>query len=214
MMDSMTVRTPTWTLTRAAVAGLALAAGLDVTALAQSREPRVQAGVQLSTVKVGEFDARDTGAGVLVDVRALGPVWAEAALVRYSGEFPGSRGFSQSRVEGLFGGSVGPTIGRLRPFAKAGAGFLRYSGSDGPVVCIAIFPPPLSCQLAAGRTLPAYELGAGVAIFPGSLTFARVEVSRRFVRYPGPSFTSAGGVQQDDFYGRDLRVGFSAGLRF
>ncbi len=215
MMRGMSLVTTRRKATRALVAGVALlAVSMDIGVSAQSRDPRVQAGVQLSTVSVGEFDARDTGAGVLLGVRALGPVWAEAALVRYPGEFPGDRGFSQNRVEGLFGGSVGPTMGRLRPFAKAGAGFLRYADAGGPVACIAIFPPPLSCQLAAGRTLPAYELGAGLAIFPGALTFARVDVSRRFVRYPGPSFTPAGGAQQNDFYGSDLRFGFAAGLRF
>jgi len=192
----------------------AAAALLTATATPLAAQARVMAGVQISTVSVEEFDARDTGAGVLLGVRMLGPVWAEGVLARYSGEFPGNRGFSQNRIEGLFGVSAGPTLGQLRPFVKAGAGFVRYGAADGPFACIAIFPPPLSCQLASGRTLPVYELGAGLAIFPGSLTFARLDVSRRSVRYPGPSFTRAGDVRQDDFYGSDLRLGFSAGFRF
>ncbi|MGE0392236.1 MAG: hypothetical protein AB7I25_00385 [Vicinamibacterales bacterium] len=203
----MRTRSRVWMVAGVAVLGVAVQAPL-------AAQSRVQAGVQLSTVSVGEFDARDTGVGVQAGVRAWGPVWAEAALIRYAGEFPGDRGFSQSRVEGLFGASAGPTIGRLRPFAKAGAGFLRYGGSGGPVVCIAIFPPPLSCELAAGRTLQAYEIGGGLEILPGALTFARLDVSRRVVRYPGPSFTPAGGARAEDFHGRDLRLGFSAGLRF
>lgn len=182
-------------------------------AVQASAQSRFLLGGQVASVSTGEFDTRDTGLGLLVGARVLGPVWGEAVLLRYPGEFPENRPFSQHRVEGLFGASVGPDLGSVRPFVKASAGFVRYGDAGGPVACILIFPPPLSCQLAGGRTLAAYDVGVGISAQPVPMTFLRVDLSRRSVRYPGPSFgTSA--VHDGDFWDGDVRFAVSAGLRF
>ena len=53
-------------------------------------------------------------------------------------------------------------IGRARLFGRLRPGLLRFGEAPGPIACILIFPPPLSCQLAAGKTLFALDVGAGV----------------------------------------------------
>jgi hypothetical protein len=102
-------------------------------------------------------------------------------------------------------------LGPVRPFIKARWGALRVAEASAPIACILIFPPPLSCQLAAGDTLAAMDYGGGVEL-GRRRAFLRVDVSDRAVRYPGPSF--AGTVRNEPFWGHDLRVGLGVGLRF
>ena len=116
-------------------------------------------------------------------------VGVDADVTWYPSDFPDRIAFSRSRVEGLFGVTVGPRMNRVRPFAKAAAGFLKVGATPGAFACIAIFPPPLDCALAGGDTLPAYEIGGGVEIDATSRTFIRAdrhrshpEVSRPDVR--------------------------------
>jgi hypothetical protein len=45
-------------------------------------------------------------------------------------------------------------------------------------------------------------------------SFARVDVSGRWLRYPGPSFTSVPLVREEEFWGGALRLSFGAGVRF
>ena len=99
----------------------------------------------------------------------------------------------------------------MRPFARLRPGFLAFRGE--PVVCILIFPPPLACQLAAGRTVFALDLGGGVELFAGSKTFVRVDAGDRMLKYPGPSFRN-GRATQESFYSHDFRVSAGAGVRF
>lgn len=170
----------------------------------------------MTSVRVDEFDARDAGIGGRIGWSPLDLIGLEAELTYYPGDFPDENdrlGFSRRRVEGLFGVTIGPRLGRVRPFALARAGFLRYGEASGPVACIAIFPPPLDCVLAAGDTLPAYDAGAGVAVFPSRRTFVRLDVSDRIVRYPGPSFAQRR-RHDGDFLSHELRIAIGAGVRF
>lgn len=204
--------------TRLAVLGalvLSVVRASAVSAQVVSREtPRVLVGAQVASVSSGQFDARESGAGVLAGVRWLDGLWVEGTLLRYPGAFAGTRPFSQSRVEALFGVSAGPSLGRLRPFARVGAGVLRMNGAGGPVACILIFPPPLSCTLATGRTLPAWEVGGGLMVTPGQHVFGRVDVGARTVRYPGPSIDGQRHVHDGAFRATDPRLAVSAGVRF
>ena len=129
----------------------------------------------------------------------------------YPASFPNANGFSRSRIEGLFGVTVGPRLPGVRPFARLRPGFLAFRGQS--VVCILIFPPPLSCELARGRTLFALDLGGGVELFPASRAVVRVDVGDRILKYPGPSFRN-GRATQDSFYSHDFRVSAGAGVRF
>ncbi|MEP6783152.1 MAG: hypothetical protein ABI983_05745, partial [Acidobacteriota bacterium] len=139
----------------------------------------------------------------------------DADLSWYPSDFPtGAVPFSGSRIEGLFGVTVGPKIDRIRPFVKAAAGFLDIANTPIAFACVAIFPPPLACVLAGGHTLPAYEIGGGVEIDASSKTCIRADVSDRILKYPGPSFDSNFERRDDGFFGGALRDQFGVGIRF
>jgi hypothetical protein len=177
-------------------------------ALAQDR---FDAGAHVAVARSSEFDATDTGVGGWFSWHPTGLVGAEAEMTFYPSSFPNANGFSSSRIEGLFGVTVGPRFARVRPFARLRPGFLAFRGQ--PVVCILIFPPPLSCELATGRTVFAMDIGGGVELFPTSRTIIRADAGDRVIKYPGPSFRN-GRVSQESFYSHDFRVAVGAGVRF
>ena len=183
---------------------------LVVPAAANAQE-HFDAGPHIAVARSSEFDDNDTGVGGWLSWHPLALLGAEAELTVYPASFPNANGFSRSRIEGLFGVTVGPRLPGVRPFARVRPGFLTFRGQ--PVVCILIFPPPLSCELARGQTLFALDLGGGVELFPGGRAVVRVDVGDRIVKYPGPSFRN-GRATQDSFYSHDLRVAAGAGVRF
>ena len=82
------------------------------------------------------------------------------------------------------------------------------------IPCIAIFPPPLACQLAAGHTAFALDIGGGVEFQTTGSTFVRVDAGDRAVKYPGPTIETDGTVQDESFFSHDFRFQISGGLRF
>lgn len=163
----------------------------------------------------GQFDASDTGVGGRVGWRQ-GPVLGlEAEIVLYPREFPAGRPFSRGRLEGLFGVTAGVTRGRIRPFARLRPGFLTVRESPEPFACILIYPPPLVCVLASGRTLFVLDVGGGADVAVTSRIFLRVDVGDRLVRYPGPVLgTDAHRGRDRSFFGHDLRFALGTGVRF
>jgi hypothetical protein len=161
-----------------------------------------------------EFDGSDLGIGGRVTWKPAPSFGVDADLTWYPSDFPDGTAFTRSRVEGLFGATLGPRLNRVRPFAKAAAGFLKVGATPGAFACIAIFPPPLNCALAGGDTLPAYEIGGGIEIDAASRAFIRADVSDRILKYPGPSFGSDFKVHDEGFFGHGLRLTVGAGVRF
>jgi Leucine carboxyl methyltransferase len=96
----------------------------------------------------------------------------------------------------------------------ARSGFLIVERASRPFACILIFPPPLSCQLGAGRTLPAFDIGGGLELFPTARTFVRLEIGDRVLKYPGTVLDNKGVVRSDSFFSHDFRFAAGAGLRF
>jgi hypothetical protein len=141
-------------------------------------------------------------------------VTVEAEVVHYPSHFPDRPAFSRARLEGLFGVTWGPRLGRVRPFARVRPGFLRVQPAPEPLACIAIFPPPNACELASGRTLMAFDLGGGVDVSVGERTFVRIDAGDRLVRYPGPVFDTDRNVHEDAFFGHDIRIAAAGGIRF
>jgi len=170
------------------------------------------AGAQVTFAHSGEFDSTDTGIGARLSWRLAEMVAADAEIDVFPESFANRTPFSRRRVEGLFGVIAGPRLGSLRPFAKVRPGFARFRGA--PVVCIQIFPPPLSCLLAAGRTLFALDIGGGVDVSTGGPFVVRFDAGDRLLKYPGPSFRGGGRTAQDSFFGHDLRVSVGAGVTF
>jgi hypothetical protein len=174
-----------------------------------------EAGVHLAASQWSEFDGTDLGVGGRFTWHPTSLIGVDADVSWYPSDFPSDRfAFSGSRFEGLFGVTVGPHINRIRPFAKAAAGFLRSSEAPEPFACIAIFPPPLNCLMAAGHTMPAFEIGGGVQVTTTQTTFLRFDVADRIVEYPGPSFGPNFELRDDAFFGHALRFTLGGGLRF
>ena len=116
--------------------------------------------------------------------------------------------------KGLFGVTVGPKFGRMGIFGRLRPGFVIFGDASRPIACIAIFPPPLSCKLAAGDTLFAVDVGGGVDVSLTPRTFVRVDAGDRIVKYPGPTFDVNRTVRSAAFFAHDFRVAAGAGLRF
>ena len=172
------------------------------------------AGIHLAISDSDQFHTRDVGLGGRLSWQPNPLIGVEGELTIFSDVFSDGVAFSDGRVEGLFGATIGPRFGAVRAFAKVRPGFLRYRAADEPIPCIAIFPPPLSCTLAGGRTLFALDLGGGVEIFPSRRTFVRVDVGDRMVRFPASVIDTSGQVRQERFTGHDVRFAFGGGVRF
>jgi hypothetical protein len=181
---------------------------------AQTSSGRIEVGAQVTSVSSGEFDATDTGLGGRVSWRPNSVLGLEAELNVFPRDFPGDRPFSRGRFEGLFGATAGVTFDRFRPFARVRPGFVAVQESPAPFACILIFPPPLTCTLASGRTLAAVDLGGGIDITTTSRTFVRVDLGDRLVRYPGPAFDSDRMIREDPFFVHEFRFAAGAGVRF
>jgi hypothetical protein len=181
-------------------------------AFAQSASERFELGAQFAVIRSSEFEAADLGVGARFSWLPDGLVGVDSEINFYPRGFPSVIPFSNGRIEALFGATVGPRIGAVRPFAKGRAGFLNISGTSQPFVCALIFPPPISCELANGHTLPAFDFGGGFELLTRR-TFARLEIGDRVLRYPGPVLSSSG-VHEHSFFSHDLRLAAGTGLRF
>lgn len=188
--------------------------GCPLMAAAQPAEARLQVGVQFVGVSSDEFDKTDLGVSGGIAWRPVTYLGLEAEMGIYPDEFADAPAFSRRRVEGLFGVSVGPRLGRIRPFVKVRPGFVAFGESPGPIACIAIFPPPLACALASGETVAAFDLGGGIEVFASDRTFLRLDVGDRVVRYPGTVWDSSGMARPNAFLSHDIRVAVGGGWRF
>jgi hypothetical protein len=183
-------------------------------AVAQSDQDRFQIGVQLVGASSSEFDSTDIGAGGRFSVHPTTWLGVEAEVNTYADDFADTPAFSRSRVEGLFGVTVGPRIDRHRIFAKLRPGFVDFRRAPEQFACIAIFPPPLSCTLAAGETVFALDFGGGLELFPTGRTFIRVDAGDRLVRYPRAVLDTDGSVRESGFFSHDFRFAIGGGVRF
>jgi hypothetical protein len=184
-------------------------------AIAQQGPDRFQLGGQVTVVDSSELNTTDVGFGARFSWNPIALLGAEAEFNFYPEDLgPDGATFSSARVEALFGFTVGPRIGAVRPFAKLRPGFVTFREAPQPFPCILIFPPPLACALGAGETAFALDLGGGVELLPAERMFFRVDLSDRMVRYPGPAFDSGGTAHEDAFYGHDFRFAAGAGVRF
>lgn len=175
----------------------------------------IELGVQVVGSQWSEFKGTDLGIGGRVTWKPAPIVGIEAEATWYPRAFPkNGLAFSGNRFEGVVAVTAGPRLGRVRPFVRAGAGFLKSTEAPQPFACIAIFPPPLVCLMAAGQTMPVFDLGGGVEVSTSQATFLRFDASDRILKYPGPTFGPADEVRNDGFFGHGFRFSFGAGWRF
>lgn len=195
-------------------AALATFVLLCATPATAQRNP-FEAGVQIAAASMPHFEGSDFGVGGRL-------AWHVDDLIAFEGElnlFPGNypdegRAFSRRRVEGLFGLTAGLRFDRMRPFAKFRAGFVDVGQAPEPFPCIRIFPAPLECTLAEGRTLAAMDVGGGIDLNVTPRTFVRVEAGDRIVKYPGPAFDPENVRRDEAFFGHAFRFAAGAGVRF
>jgi hypothetical protein len=197
------------------VAALVVALLWPHPAAAQTGEYDFQIGLQFEGAVSSEFDSTDIGVGGRISWHPTSFLGAEAQLDLFPSGFPdGGVAFSRRRVEGLFGVTLGPHFGGIRPFAKVRPGFVTFSEASEPIACILIFPPPLSCTLASGATVFALDVGGGVELSVGNRTFVRLDAGDRLVRYPGPALDSDRQAREDAFFSHDFRFAIGGGVRF
>ncbi len=184
-------------------------------ASAQSSADAFQVGAQLAVARSGQFESTELGIGGRVSWHPVAMLGFESEIDLYPADFP-SDGipFSTRRVEGLFGVTAGPRLARVRPFAKVRAGFLHYSPPTEGFACIAIFPPPLNCLMAAGGTRAIFDVGGGLEVFTGERTFVRIDAGDRMVRLPAPTFVDGLNLRETAFFSHDFRLSVGGGLRF
>jgi hypothetical protein len=162
-----------------------------------------------------EFDGVDYGIGGRFAWKPSPVIGLETELNWYPTEFPGEGiTFTGDRIEGLVAFTAGPRIGRVRPFVRAGAGFLQATGAPEPFACILIYPPPLSCLLAQGKTMPSVEIGGGVEVSTSGNTFFRFDALDRILKYPGPTFGPADEISEKGFFGHAFKFTLGGGWRF
>jgi hypothetical protein len=187
---------------------------VPTSAVAQPVAEQFQVGGHIAIVKSGEFEDNDVGIGGRLAWLPSGLFGVEAELTHYPSDYPDGVAFSRARWEGLFGVTIGWTFDRIRPFGKLRPGFLNIREAPEPFACIAIFPPPLACTLAAGQTLFVFDVGGGVDVSLTPRAFIRVDAGDRLVRYKGPVFDQNRTVREDAFFGHDFRFAAGAGVRF
>ena len=177
-----------------------------------------EVGVNLLSSQMSEFEGTDIGVGGRFTWKPVPLIGVDADLGWYPGEFPPDGiPFSDGRFEGFFGVTVGPAVNRVRPFAKFAAGFFQTTGTQERIACIAIFPPPLNCAMAADQTLPAMDFGGGVELLFTDRTFLRIDATARMLQYPGPSISfdrNDRAVHDSNFWGAAFRLAVGGGFRF
>ncbi len=186
-----------------------------ITAGAAQAQSKIEVWGQLVVNDLTELETTDVGFGGRLGFAATPLFTFEAELDFFPSDLPDVVPVTTSRLEGLFGVKVGPRFDRFSVFGKARPGFVRFGGASEPIICILIFPPPLSCLLAAGETVFALDLGGGLELYPTERSLLRFDLSDLMLKYPGPvlngdreAFTEGG------FWGHNLRFALGAGYRF
>ena len=181
-------------------------------AQAQSETPKLELGAQFPLIRLSEFDTTDPGVGGRMTYNLSRHVALEGEINFFPRDrFHSGRLFSRRRIEGLFGLKSGIRSDKIGLFGKARPGFMRFNESREPIACIAIFPTPLACVIAAGKTEFALDLGGVVEFYPSRRSVVRFDLGDTLVRFGEFARRSSGRVS-DGFITHNLQ--FNAGVAF
>jgi len=197
----------------ALLVSIALPAG---SSRASAQDRSVETGGHIGILRLSEFDTTDVGPGAHVAWPVAAPIAIDGAFTWFPGTHDaGSNPFrGQHRALGLAGLRTTVTYGDVDLFARARAGFLRF-GQQQAVVCIAIFPTPLVCQLSNGYTAFAADLtgGASIGLARNGRLRASIEAGDLLVRY-GLTALRPGGTTTEGFVGHNPLVSIGLAWRF
>jgi len=124
-----------------------------------------QVSGRVDTLRLSEFDSVTAGAGVSAKWNVAAGLAVDGVISYFPERWQTTakaRFTRQSMLLILGGVTPGFTRGRMEFFGRAHAGVLDHLSQQDPFPCLAIFPVPLECQLAAGYTALAVDVGAGV----------------------------------------------------
>jgi hypothetical protein len=187
-------------------------------AAAQGADRSVEVGGHVSVLRLSGFDTTDAGVGLHATWSIVRGLAGDAAVTWFPAgdEFDAASFSAQSRMLGLAGLRMGKDLGRVTLYGRGRLGFLRFAEQEN-VICIAIFPIPLSCRLATGHTAFAGDLGGGASLGLDSRDRLqlRLEASDLIVRYDvDAQVRRPNGEMSDGFVSHNLLLQVSLGWRF
>jgi len=189
---------------------------MAVSSRAMAQTPAAEIGGHVGVLRLSELDTTDTGVGADAAWHVTPALAIDGAFTWFPGSdsSTSSSGRRQSRTLGLAGLRAGVSTGTVDLFARGRAGYLRF-GAEPATACILIFPTPLTCQLAAGYTAFAAEVGGGasVGLIPSGRLRASVEAGDLMVRY-GVQALRPNGATTDGFISHNLLLTIGAAWRF
>jgi hypothetical protein len=187
-------------------------------AYAQSSDvPKVEVGAQFSFVRLRDLSENDLGMGIRLGYNVTNGVAVEGEFNYFPGgltDFARFFGvantvYSQNRTQGLLGVKYMPLRGdKFGIGGKFRPGFVRFNGDNGAIGCT-----PGSqlfiCQLAAGKTNFAMDLGGVFEYYPAGKLFTRFDLGATIIRF-GPSADGP----PDGFNSTNLQMSAGIGFRF
>jgi hypothetical protein len=175
-------------------------------------EPRADASLRLGVSDYGRLAATDVSFGVGLSYRLTSWLATDAVLALAPSNL-GDPAFSGSRTEGALGFRLGPHLARTGVYAAVRPGFVKFAEPGEPTVCILIFPPPLRCTLATGKSVFALDLAGGLQL-SNHRGLLRFEVGDRLVKYPGPILDADFEPREGGFWSHNLAASVAAGVCF
>ena len=178
--------------------------------LAQSDAPKLELGAQFVTMRFSTFRETDPGVGGRVTYYVQRHIALESEVNFFHNNFESGLGRGSSwRTQWLSGVKAGVRSDRAGVFGKFQAGLIHFGRASGPIVCQAIIPPPLYCQVAAGKTDPAFDLGGVVEVYPSRRSLLRFDVSDNVIRFRGSFPEGPKGLTS-----HNLKFNVGVGFRF
>jgi hypothetical protein len=191
---------------------------------AQSTDvPKLEVGGQFSFIRLRDLSENDMGVGLRVGYNVTNGLAIEGEFnyfpsgltdfTRLSTGGSSSAVYSQNRTQGLLGakymalrGDKFGIGGKFRP------GFVRFNGDSGSLAAGGVSCAPgsqaLICQLSAGKTNFAMDLGGVFEYYPAGKFFTRFDLGATIIRF-GPTLGAA-----DGFNSTNLQMSAGIGVRF
>jgi len=179
-------------------------------ALAQSDAPKLELGGQFVMMRFGVFNETDPGVGGRITYYVHPHIALESEVNFFHGDFEGGLArVSSWRTQWLSGVKAGVRSERVGMFGKFQAGLIHFGRASSPIICLAVFPVPLGCQVAAGKTDPAFDLGGVFEVYPSRRSLIRFDLSDNIIRYRGSFFKNPKGATH-----HNLKFNLGVGFRF